>query len=161
MFLVPSAFLSAISAITAQNMGAEKPERARRTLYYGLAITMGWGMLCSIYSQFFPETLVGLFTNHKEQSVLAAGCQYLTSYSLDVFFAAIHFCFSGYFCGQGKSGISFIHNLISIVLVRIPGAWLLSAYFPESLWPMGFAAPAGSLLSAVICICYFAARAKK
>lgn len=29
MFLVPSAFLSAISAITAQNMGADKPERAR------------------------------------------------------------------------------------------------------------------------------------
>lgn len=161
MFLVPSAFLSAISAITAQNMGAEKPERARKTLYYGLAITMGWGLFCSIYNQFFPETLVGLFTNPDEEAVLVAGCQYLTSYSLDVFFAAIHFCFSGYFCGQGKSGISFIHNLISIVLVRIPGAWLLSCYFPETLWPMGFAAPAGSLLSAVICICYFAARPKK
>lgn len=52
LFLVPSAFLSAISAITAQNMGAHKPERARASLGYGLAITMGWGALCALYSQF-------------------------------------------------------------------------------------------------------------
>lgn len=161
MFLVPSAFLSAISAITAQNMGAGKPERARKTLYYGLAITMGWGLFCSIYNQFFPETLVGLFTNPDEADVLLAGSRYLKSYCLDVFFAAIHFCFSGYFCGQGHSGISFVHNLVSIVLVRIPGAYFASMYFPDTLYPMGFAAPAGSLLSAGICICYFAVQAKK
>lgn len=35
MFLVPSAFLSAISSITAQNMGAGKPERARESLRFG------------------------------------------------------------------------------------------------------------------------------
>ena len=72
LFLVPSAFLSAISAITAQNMGAHKPERARASLGYGLAITMGWGALCALYSQFLPQTLVGLFT--RDAAVLAAGC---------------------------------------------------------------------------------------
>ena len=153
MFLVPSAFLSAISTITAQNMGANKAERARQSLYYGLAITVGWGCLCALYNQFLPHTLVGLFTRDGE--VLAAGCEYLRSYAFDCVFAAMHFCFSGYFCGDQKSMISFIHNITAILLVRIPGAWLASKLFPDTLYPMGWAAPLGSLLSALICIGFY------
>lgn len=153
MFLVPSAFLSAISTITAQNMGADKAERARRSLYYGLAITVGWGCLCALYNQFLPHTLVGLFT--LDTAVLAAGCEYLRAYAFDCVFAAVHFCFSGYFCGDQKSMISFIHNITAIVLVRIPGAWLASKFYPDSLYPMGWAAPLGSLLSALICIGFY------
>ena len=153
MFLVPSAFLSAISTITAQNMGANQEKRARQTLYYGLAITVGWGCLCALYNQILPHTLVGLFI--KDDAVLAAGCEYLRSYSFDCVFAAIHFCFSGYFCGDQKSMISFIHNITAILLVRIPGAWLASVLFPDTLYPMGWAAPLGSLLSALICIGFY------
>lgn len=153
MFLVPSAFLSAISAITAQNMGANKAERARRSLYYGLVITVGWGCLCALYNQFLPHTLVGLFI--KDAAVLAAGCEYLRSYSFDCVFAAIHFCFSGYFCGDQKSMISFIHNITAILLVRIPGAWFASTLYPDTLYPMGWAAPLGSLLSAIICVGFY------
>lgn len=153
MFLVPSAFLSAISAITAQNMGAGKPERAKASLRYGLMVTVTWGILCVLYNQFFPHTLVGLFT--KDSAVLAAGSAYLKSYCFDCMFAAIHFCFSGYFCGDQKSGISFLHNIVSILLIRIPGAYLTSKWFPDTLYPMGWAAPLGSLLSAVICIGFY------
>ena len=153
MFLVPSAFLSAISTITAQNMGANKAERARRSLYYGLAITVGWGCLCALYNQFLPHTLVRLFI--RDEAVLAAGCEYLRAYAFDCVFAAMHFCFSGYFCGDQKSMISFIHNITAILLVRIPGAWLASMLFPDTLYPMGWAAPLGSLLSALICIGFY------
>ncbi len=153
MFLVPSAFLSAISAITAQNMGAGKPKRARQTLGVGLLITVSYGFVVALYNQFLPETLVGLFT--RDALVLAAGCAYLRSYVWDVMFAAIHFCFSGYFCGEQKSVLSFIHNMIAIVCIRVPGAYLASVYFPGSLYPMGWAAPAGSLFSAIICVIFY------
>lgn len=159
LFLVPSAFLSAISAITAQNMGAGKPGRARKSLGYGLMITAGWGLLCGLYNQFLPETLVGLFT--KDAAVLAAGAVYMRAYSVDCLFAAVHFCFSGYFCGEGKSGISFLHNMISILLMRVPGAYLASIYFPDTLYPMGWAAPFGSLLSALICVGFYVAEIQK
>lgn len=159
LFLVPSAFLSAISAITAQNMGAGKPERARKSLGYGLLITAGWGLFCSLYNQFLPDTLVGLFT--KDAAVLAAGVSYMRAYCFDSLFAAVHFCFSGYFCGEGKSGISFLHNMASILLVRVPGAYLASVYFPDSLYPMGWAAPLGSLLSALICVGFYAVEVRK
>lgn len=159
LFLVPSAFLSAISAITAQNMGAGKPERARQSLGYGLLITVSWGLLCCLYHQFFPETLVGLFT--KEPTVLSAGASYMRAYSFDCVFAAVHFCFSGYFCGEGKSGISFLHNMVSILLMRVPGAYLASIYFPQTLYPMGWAAPLGSLLSALICVGFYVIEIRK
>lgn len=153
MFLVPSAFLSAISAITAQNLGAGKKSRAKQSLRYGLLITVAWGIICVVYSQFLPQTLVGLFT--KDSAVIAAGCDYLRAYAFDCLFAAVHFCFSGYFCGSQKSGISFLHNIISIITVRIPGAYLSSLWFPDTLYPMGLAAPLGSLLSALICIGFY------
>lgn len=159
MFLVPSAFLSAISAITAQNMGASKKDRAKETLYFGLLVSMSWGLLCALYNQFLPNTLVTLFT--RDNAVLMAGCEYLRSYSFDTLFAAVHFCFSGYFCGCEKSKISFIHNIISIVLVRIPGAYFCSKWWPQTLYPMGWAAPLGSLLSALICVGFFIYYEKK
>lgn len=153
MFLVPSALLSAISAVTAQNIGAGKLERAKRSLFCGIAITVTYGFLCALYNQFLPHTLVGLFT--KDAAVLAAGCAYMRSYSVDVMFAGIHFCFSGFFCGDQKSIISFVHNITSILLIRIPGAYLASLWFPDSLYPMGWAAPLGSVLSSVICIAFY------
>lgn len=159
MFLVPSAFLSAISAFTAQNIGAGQTERAKGALCRGLVITVCWGMLCFVYSQFWPHTLVGMFTRVEE--VASAGCDYLKSYSLDCVFAAIHFCFSGYFCGNRKSMLSFIHNITSIVLIRVPGAYLASVLFPETLYPMGVAAPLGSLLSAVMCVGFYVYYEKK
>ena len=53
------------------------------------------------------------------------------------------------------SGISFLHNVLSIILVRVPGAYLASRYFTDTLYPMGLAAPAGSLLSVIICVAAF------
>lgn len=47
--------------------------------------------------------------------------------------------------------IPFLHNSISIVLVRIPLSYFASKYFVDTLFPMGLASPAGSLLSVFIC----------
>lgn len=153
LFLVPSAMLSAISAITAQNYGAGKKERAKISLYYALSLVLIFGGIMCLLCQFIPGTFVGIFT--KEILVIEAGTLYLMSYAVDCIFAGVHFVFSGYFCGIGKSGISFIHNLISILIMRIPGAYLTSIWFKDTLYPMGWAAPLGSLISAIICIAFY------
>lgn len=48
-----------------------------------------------------------------------------------------------------------MHNVISIVSVRIPGAYLAWKMFPDTLYPMGLVAPLGSALSAVICTIFY------
>lgn len=150
LFLVPSAMLSSISAIAAQNVGAGKPERVKKTLGCGLTIAVSFGLLVSILFQFISPYILGLFTHNAE--VITMGTQYLRAYVLDCTTAAVHFCFSGFFCAYGRSLLSFIQNFLSIILVRIPGAWLAAVYFPATLYPMGLAAPLGSLLSALLCV---------
>jgi len=134
-------------------VGANKPERAKQMLYYGLIISVSFGMICTLVCQMIPQQMLALFTS--DTQVIKAGSLYLMSYAWDCIFASIHFCFSGYFCGCNKPFISFIHNTISIICIRIPGAYIASQVFPDTLFPMGWAAPLGSLLSAIICIGFY------
>lgn len=150
VFLVPSSMLSSVSAISAQNIGAGKDDRALKTLKYATTIAVSFGLIVAICMQFISNPVIGIFTH--DTAVMNMGSQYIRSYIWDCMIAGIHFSFSGYFCAYGKSGISFLHNVLSIVLIRIPGAFLASKYFPHTLYPMGFAAPCGSLLSVVICV---------
>ena len=153
LFLVPSSMLSAVSALGAQNIGAQKPERARKTLLYAIFIAAGFGGTVAVIMQFLSSGAVSLFTD--SAAVIRLGGEYLCGYAWDCLFAGIHFAFSGYFCACGKSGISFMHNMIAILLVRIPGAYFMSSMFPGTLYPMGLATASGSLLSAIICAAAF------
>lgn len=164
LFLIPSSMLSTVSALGAQNIGAGKPERAMQTLRYAVMLAVEFGILASITIQFTAEPIVALFTDQTTADgveVVRFGGQYLRGYIFDCIFAGVHFSFSGYFCACGKSGLSFLHNILAIVLVRIPGIYLTSQFFPTTLFPMGLATAAGSLLSAVICVIAFAVIRRK
>lgn len=150
VFIVPSAMLSTVSAISAQNIGAGKMPRATATMRCAMMITTVYGLTCAIVLQFVPELAVGIFTD--DAQVLAQGSEYLRGYVWDCVFAGIHFCFSGFFTACGYSILSFIHNSISIVTARIPLAWLFSNLYPDTLYPMGLATCTGSVVSCVICI---------
>lgn len=153
LFLIPSSMLSSVSAIAAQNIGAKSYGRARRTLLAGTAISVGIGAVFAVVFQFASAPLLAMFTDEAE--VIRLGEQYLRTYVLDCVFAGIHFPFSGFFSAMGRSMLSFIHNVSSIILVRIPGAWFASKLFPDTLYEMGLAAPAGSLLSSLICVAFY------
>lgn len=150
LFLVPSSMLSTVSALGAQNIGAGKQGRALQTLKYACMISVGFGVVVCIIVQLMAEQIVGLFT--PDQAVIVSGGQYLRGYIFDCVLAGIQFSFSGYFCACGKSQLSFLHNVLSIVFVRVPGAFFASKMYPNTLLPMGLASAAGSLLSSVICI---------
>ena len=154
LFLVPSSMLATVSAISAQNIGAGKPERAVRTLKYATAITVAYGIAISVVVELTASSIIGLFTT--DATVIVLGVQYIRSYIVDAIFAGVHFCFSGFFAACGRSYIGFIHNIIAITLVRVPGSYLASKMFPHTLFPMGIAAPAGSLLSVFICLGFYA-----
>lgn len=153
LFLVPSSMLSTVSALGAQNMGAGKYERADQILRYAMGIAVGFGLIVSLLIQIIAGPVVGLFTT--DVAVILLGAQYIRGYIWDCIFAGVHFSFSGYFCAYGRSEISFIHNLIAILCVRIPGLYLTSKIFPDTLFPMGLATATGSLLSVIICIIAF------
>ncbi len=154
MFLFPSSMLSAVSVIAAQNVGAHLHERAKKTLSYAVIFVSVAGLLISLITQFCATWLTSFFTS--DESVIVYGAQYLRAYVFDCIFAGIHFSCSGYFIAYQKSLLSFVHNLLSVLLVRIPFAYLATLWFPDTLYQMGIAAPAGSLLSCIICAVFLA-----
>ena len=153
LFLVPSSMLSTVSALCAQNIGAGKKKRAEQTMWCAVMIAVGFGLIVAVTMQFISVPVVSLFTTDSE--VARLGGQYIRGYIWDCIFAGIHFTFSGYFCACGRSEFSFLHNIIAIVLVRIPGVYLTSLWFPDTLFPMGIATACGSLTSVVICLFVF------
>ena len=164
LFLVPSTMLSTVSALGAQCIGAGNPRRAVQTLRYALLLAVGFGVIVTVVIQFVSEPVVALFTSDTTAAgaqVVRLGGQYLRGYIFDCIFAGVHFCFSGYFCACGRSGLSFLHNILSISLVRVPGVYLTSLRFPGTLFPMGLATAVGSLLSVAICLVAFALLQRK
>ena len=150
LFIVPFSMLATVSALSAQNIGAGKHKRASQTLRYATILATAYGIVITILMKLAVQPVMQLFT--PDAAVVALGCQYMRGYIIDTIFAGIHFSFSGYFAAYGKSYIGFLHNMAAIVLLRVPGSYLASRMFPETLFPMGLAAPAGSLLSVVICL---------
>ncbi len=158
-FLVPSSMLSAISAICAQCIGTKQHERSVQTLKYGCFIAVFFGLFITLVCQFVSKDIVSLFSHDRQVVIFAS--QYLRSYVADCIFAGISFSFGGFFTAYGYSIVSFIHNVIAIILIRVPGAFLMSKLYPDTLFPMGLTSPMGSLLSATICIFVYIYSKKK
>lgn len=160
IFLVPSSMLSTVSALSAQNLGANEEMRAKHILWYSTILSVCYGIGISIIVFIFAKPFVSIF-NNKSENVAVLGGQYLRGYIWDTVFAGVHFCFSGYFCACKKSYVSFIHNALSIVLVRIPVSYFAAIMFSDTLFPMGLAAPFGSILSVIVCLIAYGIMSKK
>lgn len=150
--LPASAFSGAIAAIAGQNIGAGKPERAKKSLNASMLLSFACGMIFFMWVQFFPESVMHIFK--ADAAVTAAGVEYLRGFSLDFIMVSFIFCMNGFFNGCGKTTFSMINGLTSTLFVRVPLAYLLSHSFSSSLFGVGLAAPMASLLSIIIAIIY-------
>lgn len=81
MFIVPSSMLATVSALSSQNLGAGKPERAAQTLKYAAMIATGYGIAVVLVIELVAEPLLGCFTT--DAAVVLMGCQYIRGYIVD------------------------------------------------------------------------------
>lgn len=154
--LPPTAFASAVAAMTAQNVGAGKTDRARKVLWYGVSYSLIFGVIACLLGQFTPQSLTSLFSN--DPQVIASAAQYLKSYSLDCLFVSFVFCMNSYFSGFGKSIIAFAHSMVATFIIRIPLTYILSKAAGGSLYIIGFAAPCATAVSLIICLYFINAK---
>lgn len=150
MFLVPSSMLATVSTLAAQNIGAGKQDRAKKTLWDSILVCVIFGVLTSIITVIYAPQIVGLFEDN--ETVILLGSQYIRTYVWDCIFAGTHFCFSGYFCAMERSELSFLHNFFSIILIRIPFSFLAARPFFKTLYPLGMVTVTGSIFSILFCV---------
>ena len=156
IMLVPSAFMQSISAIVAQNFGAGKYDRAERALKQAILTSSVISLFMFWLSFFHGDFLAGIFAGHKPE-VVEAAADYLKAYAIDCLLTPIFFCFTGFYNGLGLTKYVMIQGIVSAFGVRIPVAWLMSKRVPVSMFHIGLATPASSLLQIVmglLCLIY-------
>lgn len=158
IMLAPSAYMQSLSAFVAQNVGAEKHERADKTLMYGVSTSLMVGVIMFYAAFFHGDILSGLFA--KDTEIIAASAEYLKAYAIDTFLTSFLFCFVGYFNGYGQTLFVMIQGIIGGIGVRIPAAFLISRV-DDSLFHIGLATPCSSLVQIILCIGYFMIMKKK
>lgn len=154
VMLVPSAYMQAMSAFVAQNMGAGKPERARKALLCGIASSLAVGAVMGYFTFFHGDILSGLFARDTE--VIAASAEYLKAYAIDTLLTSFLFCFIGYFNGTGATIFVMLQGIIGAFCVRLPVSWFVSRQAWATLFRIGLATPASSLVQITLCGIYFA-----
>ena len=78
IMLVPSSFAQSLSAFVAQNIGAGKPDRARKSMLCGMAVSFLIGIvdgICIIFPwrYFLPKYLPRMVVSHSGSSRLSEG----------------------------------------------------------------------------------------
>ncbi len=117
--MLPAASVgSALSALTAQNMGAGKKSRADQFLRYGTAVSFFCSLVFFCWAQMSPETMLGLFTN--DSGILKAGIPFLKSCSLDYVAVSLLFPVNGYLNGREKTVFTMANNCMGALLIRVP-----------------------------------------
>ena len=159
LMLISMAFMQAMSAFVAQNMGAGKPERAKKALRYGIAASLVVGVVVGALTFFRGELLAGIFARDRE--ILLAAADYLRAYAIDCVLTAALFCCLGYFNGLGSTTFVMIQGLVGAFFVRIPIAWMMSREVPVSLFHIGLSTPASSFVQILLCLLYFAILKKR
>ena len=153
VMLAPSAFSQTMTSVVAQNMGADKPDRAQKALLYGIGASLSVGVLAGYFSFFHGDLMAAIFSN--DPAVIEAAAQYLKAYAIDTVLVSIMFCMSGYFTGCGRTTFAMLQGIIGAFCVRIPFSFIMSRMVPVNLFHIGLATPASSLLQTVLCTGYF------
>lgn len=158
--LPAAAMSSSISAMAAQNIGAQEQARAVKTMKIGLLIALGISLIVFALAQLFPGEILRVFND--DPLLIEHGTTYMRVFALDYLIVPILFCLNGLFIGAGHTTFSLINGSMSSILIRIPASYLLGMTLNMGLTGVGLGAPLASFFALLLAIWfYFSGRWKK
>ncbi len=152
MMLPAGSFAMALTALTAQNMGAGNMERAFKALKLSILFAFSFGVVFFIWQQLFPKSAIAIFTTDKD--VLIAGAKYLRTFSYDYLIVPFVFCINGFFFGCGRTIFAAINAIFSAFAIRVPLAFILASIPGSTLFELGIAPPCASIVTTFSALIY-------
>jgi putative MATE family efflux protein len=144
-------FSQALSTFVGQNIGAKKTGRIRTGLISTLKMAGGITVATSVFIILCGHLLMRMFTQDIE--VIRTGDQYLTIVSSFYLIFTLMFTFNGIMRGAGDTLIPMFFSLISLWIIRIPLAFLLSSRIgSQGIW---WAIPAGWMIGLILSFGYY------
>ncbi len=136
-------FGNAAATIVGQNVGAGKPERAARGAWMSAWCYGGICLLMGIGYWLFAEELVRAFARDPGTDMLHHGVVFLRWVVPSFVLVGISITLGRAMNGAGDTLMPLIVTFISVILVRIPLAWIVSSQWGrvDGVW-IGFAAGA-------------------
>ena len=151
--LIPSALMQSMASFVAQNVGANNPERAKKSMLTGIGIGLVFG--CTVFAlvMFKGDVLAGIFSPDAE--VVQKGFAYLKGFAPETIVTAVLFSMIGYFNGNNQTLWVMVQGLIQTLLVRLPLAYFMSIQPDASLTKIGLAAPVSTAVGIVLNVSYY------
>ncbi len=159
VLLIPGSMMQSISAFVAQNVGAGKEDRAKKTLFTGMGIGLLIGVVVGLGTFLYGDIVAQIFT--QDPAVITRAFEYLRGFALEAVVTAVSFSFIGYYNGHGQTLFVMIQGMAQTFLVRLPMSWIMSIQPEASLTNIALAAPVATSVGIVLNGLYFVYYQKK
>jgi putative MATE family efflux protein len=135
IFVIIGGLTGAAVTMIGQNLGADKPDRAVKTLWRTVLSAMLILFVCTFTFFVFRSQIYGVFID--DQVVIDEGGTYLTIFGLSTMFFGVYASSLSAFQGAGQTVPTMILGFVRLWLMRIPFSFLLAfqfGYGVEGLW---------------------------
>ncbi len=148
-----------LAALIGQLLGAEKPERARRTAYQAIAIALVITTSIALLTIVFAEHIMRIFfdpsANASEAAVVAIGVKMLRIISISLPFVGVYIIMEMTFTGAGNNVPPMVFGVITGWVLEIPliyGALRILDAGPVGIW---WALTISSIIGISACFWWF------
>ncbi|WP_041611027.1 MATE family efflux transporter [Treponema primitia] len=153
-FMPTMAMSASISAMTAQNIGAGKMERAIQTCKIGTIFSVCVTWTFFVLVQLFPSVILNAFGSDPE--MIQDGISYLRIFSFDFLFIPFIFCINGFLIGGGHTIFTLFSSMLSAILLRVPVCYIFGVVIGWGLQGVALGGPAAAVGALVVTIIYLA-----
>lgn len=144
---------SAAGSMVGQNLGAKKPERAKKTVLNTFGFCMVVAAVSSILFVFVPKPLYRLFTTDAE--VIEFGVIYLRIMVMTMFVAGITGSFQSMVTGSGFVSLGFLLGILDGVISRIGFSLLFLHVFDCGVVSFFWGTAFSRTLTGAVVVAYF------
>ncbi|KZN25707.1 MATE family efflux transporter [Haladaptatus sp. R4] len=159
VFLPSIGLAQGTTTMVGQNLGADKPERSERAVYYASATLAVVLVVVSVVAWHFAEPLIGIFVgsseNFSRQTVIHIGAQYLRIIGPTFLFLGVFRVVTSAFRGAGDTTTAMVFTILSLWVFRLPVAYYLleiRGMGPTGVW---YAIAFSNVAAAVIAFLWF------
>lgn len=146
-------FSASLSGFVGQNIGAGKIDRVMRGLRATIKMSVLFSIFISAVILVWGDKMMVVFTTNPK--VVDIGYHYLMIVSIFYVAFAVMFSINGLLRGAGAAVIPMYITLLSLWIVRIPLAYLLSKTFGMGEAGIWWSIPIGWLMGAVASVFYY------
>lgn len=142
VFLPSIGLAQGTTTAVGQNLGADEPERAERSVYYSTATIICVLAVVSVLAWFFAEPVVGVFVGDgvNRAAVVSLAVKYLHVIGPTFLFLGAFRVITSAFRGAGKTRVAMGFTILSLWIFRIPVSYALLHWTPADV--LGVALPA-------------------